>query len=314
MDCPPDVSSMTAALRPSGRTTFSWQEAESSPDQTNSRSIWGWGPWTVIPAVVNSRLSPSVVFVPRSASPAKATPPSCMPSGGSSVIPTVMDISSLLPRSLPVLVHYAAILPVAGLRWQGISRPSTGRLHRSALLVCLRRSISGRRPIPISPTLHPPVGIGAAMGLGSDHRGLPAGCPPPLERRERACQGIVRNLSPDGKHLQAGLDAVGPERDRLHLHREAGRSVLHAEGHDQTGLLHAAGTGEVDRRHGGWTGLVVAPRRLVHPQLELRGGRRRRALRVPRIPQQGEVGLLVVVAVHDSGRRLELQRRSCRRG
>jgi hypothetical protein len=95
IDCPPDVNSITAALRPSGRSIFSRQLAESRPDQTNNRSIWGCGPWTVIPAVVKSRLSPSVVFVPRSASPARATPPSCMPSGGSSVIPTVIDVSSI---------------------------------------------------------------------------------------------------------------------------------------------------------------------------------------------------------------------------
>ena len=90
MDWPPEVSSITAAFRPSGRAIFSRQLAESSPDHTSNRSIWGWGPWTVMPAVVNNRLRPSVVLVPRSASPARATPPSCMPSGGSSVIPTVM--------------------------------------------------------------------------------------------------------------------------------------------------------------------------------------------------------------------------------
>ncbi len=39
MDCPPEVNSMTAALRPSGNTTFSRHEAESNPDHTNNRSI-----------------------------------------------------------------------------------------------------------------------------------------------------------------------------------------------------------------------------------------------------------------------------------
>ncbi len=85
---------MTAALRPSGNTIFSWQVAESRPDQTRSRSICGWGPCTVIPAVVKSRLRPSVVRVPRVVSPARATPPSCIPSGGSSVIPIVMGAPS----------------------------------------------------------------------------------------------------------------------------------------------------------------------------------------------------------------------------
>ena len=94
MDWPPEVSSMTAALRPSGSTIFSLQVAESSPDQTRRRSICGWGPCTVIPAVVKSRLSPSVVRVPRAVSPARTTPPSCIPSGGSSVIPMVMDAPS----------------------------------------------------------------------------------------------------------------------------------------------------------------------------------------------------------------------------
>ena len=100
MDWPPEVSSITAALRPSFRAIFSRQVAVSSPDHTRRRSIWGWGPCTVIPAVVKSRLSPSVVWCPGPASPARATPPSCIPSGGSSVIPTVI-YSPLRPGTLP---------------------------------------------------------------------------------------------------------------------------------------------------------------------------------------------------------------------
>ncbi len=84
---------MMAASRPSVSWTFSRQVAESSADQTSRRSICGWGPCTVTPAVVKSRLIPSVVLVPRSVSPASATPGSCIPSGGSSVIPTVINIS-----------------------------------------------------------------------------------------------------------------------------------------------------------------------------------------------------------------------------
>jgi len=41
MDCPPEVSSITAAFRPSGRMIFSRQLAESRPDHTNNLSIWG---------------------------------------------------------------------------------------------------------------------------------------------------------------------------------------------------------------------------------------------------------------------------------
>ena len=94
MDWPPEVSSITEALRPSGRMSFSLQVAESSPDQTSRRSICGCGPCTVMPAVVKRRLRPSVVRVPFAESPASATPPSCMPSGGSSVIPMVIGAPS----------------------------------------------------------------------------------------------------------------------------------------------------------------------------------------------------------------------------
>jgi hypothetical protein len=39
IDCPPEVSSITAALRPSLSAIFSRQVAVSSPDHTSNRSI-----------------------------------------------------------------------------------------------------------------------------------------------------------------------------------------------------------------------------------------------------------------------------------
>jgi hypothetical protein len=54
IDWPPEVSSITAASSPVGRTIFSRQLAVSSPDHTNSLSICGWGPCTVMPTELHA--------------------------------------------------------------------------------------------------------------------------------------------------------------------------------------------------------------------------------------------------------------------
>jgi hypothetical protein len=90
---PSEVSSSGVAVRPAPRCTSPWHEAASNPDQAKCRSVAGFCPVTVIPLVVKRRLKPSVVSIPRAGSPASATPPSNIPSGGRSIAPTVIYCS-----------------------------------------------------------------------------------------------------------------------------------------------------------------------------------------------------------------------------
>src|SRR5665213_2249527 len=87
---PAEVSSSGVAVRPPSRCTSPWHEAASNPDQAKCRSVAGSSPLTVIPCVVNRRLKPSVVSMPLDGSPASATPPSNIPSGGRSIAPTAI--------------------------------------------------------------------------------------------------------------------------------------------------------------------------------------------------------------------------------
>ncbi len=207
IDWPPDVSSITAALRPSGRAIFSRQLAESSPDQTNNLSICGWGPCTVIPAVVKRRLSPSVVFVPRSASPARATPPSCMPSGGSSVIPTVIDPSSI-GLDFRRLVSYQGVRLRIIVSNNASAPPSCRSRHRQARI--FGNGPRGHR-----------AGHGCDGPPGPWCRFVVRTCPTP-SLPSRGCSGrtLRRGPGPDrGRGRTGAGPGQGPERRRAEFSR-----------------------------------------------------------------------------------------------